>query len=566
MTTNTTVLTDAEIARTANMLPIHEVAASLGFPEEVVEPYGRFKAKLHLDRIAAHTQGNKTKTKGKLILITAVNPTPAGEGKTTVMIGLADALKQRDKKVVVAMREPSLGPVFGMKGGAAGGGYSQVVPMEDLNLHFTGDLHAISAANNLLAALIDNSIFQGNPLGIDPAKVTWRRTLDMNDRQLRHCVTGLGSDTDGIARKDGFDITVASEVMAVFCLAKDLTELKKRLGDIVIGYRYDDSPVYARDLHAEGAMATLLKDAIHPNLVQTLEQTPVLVHGGPFANIAHGCNSLIATKLGLEVADYTVTEAGFGADLGAEKFCDIACRVGDMKPDAAVLVATIRALKYNGGQKRKDLAEENLDALKKGTENLFKHVSNLRNHFHLPVVVAINHFKTDTDAEIEELLQLAAAQDVPIHLVDVWAKGGAGALTLADEVLQLVEQPNEFEFLYDETSSIEEKILKIATSIYGAKKVSYSREAKRSLKRFTQLGFGSLAVCMAKTQYSLSDDKTLLGCPKDFILHIQEITLSNGAGFVVPLCGDIIKMPGLPKVPSASSIDIDENGTVTGLF
>ena len=554
--------TDAEIAQTTRMRPIGEIAAKLGLPEGKYEPYGRYKAKINPANIFALPP-----KAGRLILVTAINPTPAGEGKTTVTIGLADALARLGKNTVIAMREPSLGPVFGIKGGAAGGGYAQVLPMEDINLHFTGDFHAIGAANNLLAALLDNHIYQGNELNIDPKRVLWRRAVDMNDRQLRNIIGGMGKPTDGVIRPDGFDITVASEVMAVFCLARDLMDLKTRLGNMLVAYSKTGAPVYARDLNAHGAMTALLKDAIKPNLVQTIEGTPAFVHGGPFANIAHGCNSVIATRAAQHLSDYTVTEAGFGADLGAEKFCNIKCRLAGLQPDAAVVVATVRALKYNGGAARADLGQENLEALRHGLPNLLKHISNLKNVFGLPVVVALNRFISDTDAELALIQTACAEYGVKVALTEVWEKGGAGGETLAREVLDAIEhQPNTFRFAYADESGVRDKIRAIAQKVYGAADVAFSAEAEAEIANLEKIGLDKLPVCMAKTQYSLSDDAKLLGCPEGFTITVRGITVSAGAGFIVALCGNMMKMPGLPKVPAAEKIDVDENGTIHGLF
>lgn len=554
--------TDADIARQAVMRPIGEIAAKIGLRAEQIEPYGHYKAKINPADVFA-LPGKP----GKLILVTAINPTPAGEGKTTVTIGLADALNRLGKNAVIAMREPSLGPVFGIKGGAAGGGYAQVLPMEDINLHFTGDFHAIGAANNLLAAMLDNHIYQGNELNIDPKRVLWRRAVDMNDRQLRNIIGGMGKPADGVMRSDGFDITVASEVMAVFCLARDLANLKTRLGNILVAYTKNGEAVYARDLNAHGAMAALLKDAIKPNLVQTIEGTPAFVHGGPFANIAHGCNSVIATRAALHLGDYAVTEAGFGADLGAEKFCDIKCRLADLKPDAAVVVATVRALKYNGGVARADLGAENLEALERGLPNLLKHIDNMKNVFGLPVVVALNRFVSDTDAELDLIQTACAEYGVKVALTEVWAHGGAGGETLAREVLQAVEQqPNQFRFAYETDSGIRDKIRAVARKIYGAADVAFSSEAEAEIANLEKIGLGSLPVCMAKTQYSLSDDAKLLGCPSGFTITVRGITVSAGAGFIVALCGNMMKMPGLPKVPAAEKIDVDAEGVIHGLF
>ncbi len=509
---------------------------------------------------------NLNRKNGKLILVTAINPTPAGEGKTTTTIGLADSLKKLGKKTVVALREPSLGPVFGIKGGAAGGGYAQVVPMEDINLHFTGDFHAIGAANNLLAAMIDNHIFQGNSLNIDPSKITWKRCVDMNDRQLRFVEDGLGGGKNGVPRKDGFDITVASEIMAVFCLASSLEDLKERLSRLIIGYTFDNKPVTAGDLKAQGAMTALLKDALKPNLVQTLEHTPAIVHGGPFANIAHGCNSVIATKMAMKLGDYTVTEAGFGADLGAEKFLDIKCRLAGLKPDAVVIVATVRALKMHGGMSKENLNAENLDALEKGVPNLLRHVSNIKNVYHLPSVVAINKFPTDTQSEIDLIINKCKELGVNVVLSDVWANGSEGGLNLAKEVIKLCDEPNKFEFSYELQDTIENKISTIAKRIYGGKGAKFLPEALDDIKRITDLGFGNLPICIAKTQYSFSDDLTKLGAPTDFEITIKEVKISAGAGFIVALTGSILTMPGLPKVPAAERIDVLPNGKIIGLF
>ncbi|MCI3163128.1 formate--tetrahydrofolate ligase [Neisseria meningitidis] len=554
--------TDAEIAQSSTMRPIGEIAAKLGLDADNIEPYGHYKAKINPAEAFKLPQ-----KQGRLILVTAINPTPAGEGKTTVTIGLADALRHIGKDAVIALREPSLGPVFGVKGGAAGGGYAQVLPMEDINLHFTGDFHAIGAANNLLAAMLDNHIYQGNELNIDPKRVLWRRVVDMNDRQLRNIIDGMGKPVDGVMRPDGFDITVASEVMAVFCLAKDISDLKERLGNILVAYAKDGSPVYAKDLKAHGAMAALLKDAIKPNLVQTIEGTPAFVHGGPFANIAHGCNSVTATRLAKHLADYAVTEAGFGADLGAEKFCDIKCRLAGLKPDAAVVVATVRALKYNGGVERANLGEENLDALEKGLPNLLKHISNLKNVFGLPVVVAINRFVSDSDAELAMIEKACAEHGVEVSLTEVWGKGGVGGADLARKVVNAIEnQPNNFNFSYDVELSIKDKIRAIAQKVYGAEDVDFSAEASAEIASLEKLGLDKMSICMAKTQYSLSDNAKLLGCPEGFRIAVRGITVSAGAGFIVALCGNMMKMPGLPKVPAAEKIDVDEHGVIHGLF
>ena len=554
-------LSDIEIAQATKLEPITAIAARAGIAEADLEPYGRYKAKVDPKILR-----DPTRSDGKLILVTAINPTPAGEGKTTMTIGLADALRQLGKNAMVALREPSLGPVFGIKGGAAGGGRAQVVPMEDINLHFTGDFHAIGAANNLLAAMLDNHIYQGNRLNLDPRKITWRRCVDMNDRQLRCVVDGLGSRVNGIPREDGYDITVASEIMAVLCLASDMADLKARLARIIVGYTYDDKPVTAGDLKAQGAMAALLRDALKPNLVQTLEHTPAFVHGGPFANIAHGCNSVTATRLACRLADYCVTEAGFGADLGAEKFLDIKCRMAGLKPDCVVLVATVRALKYNGGVPKGETNAENLAALAKGFPNLRKHVENMTQVYHLPCVVAINRFPQDTEAELALLRELCAELGVPICLTDVWAQGGAGGIALAQEVVRLCDAPNAFTFAYDLDAGIEDKINTIVTKIYGGSGVCFTAQARKQLQQLTALGFGALPVCMAKTQYSLSDDPTQLGAPKGFTVTVRNLRVSAGAGFLVALTGDIMTMPGLPKVPAAEKIDVDENGIISGLF
>lgn len=560
--------TDIEIAQEATPLKITEVAKGLGICEDDLELYGNYKAKIDyniLKRPAA--EGGKADVRdGKLVLVTAITPTPAGEGKTTTSVGLADGLKKIGKRVVVALREPSLGPVFGVKGGAAGGGYAQVIPMEDINLHFTGDFHAIGAANNLLAAMLDNHIQQGNSLGIDPKAITWKRAVDMNDRQLRHIVDGLGGKIQGVPREDGFDITVASEVMAVLCLASDITDLKARLGRIIVGYTYAGAPVTAHDLKAEGAMAALLKDALKPNLVQTLENTPAFVHGGPFANIAHGCNSVTATKMALKYGDYVVTEAGFAADLGAEKFLDIKCRLAGLKPDAVVIVATVRALKYHGGVPKAELNNENLEALEKGLPNLLQHVDNIKNVYGLPAVVAINAFPTDTEAELSLVEAKCHEFGVNAVLSEVWAKGGEGGIALAEEVVRLCEEENSFRYSYELEGTIEEKLDAICKRIYHADGVVLTDGAKKQAKKLTELGFGNLPICMAKTQYSFSDDPTLLGAPKGFTVTVRNLKVSAGAGFIVALTGDIMTMPGLPKVPAAEKIDVDENGKITGLF
>ncbi|MGI6217941.1 MAG: formate--tetrahydrofolate ligase [Coriobacteriales bacterium] len=556
------VKSDIEIAQAAEMLPITEIAKIAGVDAKYLEQYGNYKAKIDTQLL----KDLADKPNGKLILVTAITPTPAGEGKTTTSVGLGDGLRKIGKKSMIALREPSLGPVFGIKGGAAGGGYAQVIPMEDINLHFTGDFHAIGAANNLLAAMLDNHIQQGNALGIDPKKITWKRVVDMNDRQLRHIVDGLGGAKQGVPREDGFDITVASEVMAIFCLATDIMDLKERLGKIVVAYTYDDKPVTAADLKANGAMAALLKDAIKPNMVQTLEHTPALVHGGPFANIAHGCNSVLATKTALKLADYVVTEAGFGADLGAEKFMDIKCRLAGLKPDAVVIVATVRALKMHGGLPKNDLNHEDLDALEKGLPNLLQHVENITKNFGLPAVVAINAFPTDTEAELKLVEDKCKELGVNVCLSEVWAKGGEGAKDLAEEVVQLCEQPNTFDFLYDVNDSIESKLNTIATKIYRADGVELVGNAPSQLKELEANGFDKLPICMAKTQYSFSDNPALLGAPRDFTITVRNLKVSAGAGFIVALTGDVMTMPGLPKVPSAEKIDVDANGKITGLF
>ena len=553
--------TDIEIAQSTQLKPIQEIARTAGVPEEYLELYGRYKAKIDY-RLLNETQAPN----GKLILVTAINPTPAGEGKTTTTVGLADGMRRLGKNTLVALREPSLGPVFGVKGGAAGGGYAQVVPMEDINLHFTGDFHAIGAANNLLAAMLDNHIQQGNELGIDVKKITWRRCVDMNDRQLRNIVDGLGGRMQGVPREDGFDITVASEVMAVLCLASSIPDLKARLSRIIVGYTYDDKPVTAGDLKAAGAMTALLKDALKPNLVQTLEGTPAFIHGGPFANIAHGCNSVMATRMALKLGDYAVTEAGFGADLGAEKFLDIKCRMAGLTPDAVVLVATVRALKHHGGAAKTELNTENLEALERGLPNLLRHVENITQVYGLPCVVAINRFPTDTEAELKLVEDKCRALGVNVALSEVWAKGGEGGLALAREVIRLCESENHFRFAYDLDQSIEDKLRAIVTKVYHGKDVILTPNAKKQLKQLTDLGFGALPICMAKTQYSFSDDQTLLGAPEDFTVTVRNLKVSAGAGFLVALTGDIMTMPGLPKVPAAEKIDVDENGKITGLF
>jgi len=556
------MLTDIEIAQQAEMKPIKEIATMLGIEEDELEYYGRYKAKIST-KVWERVKNNKD---GKLILVTAINPTPAGEGKTTTTVGLGQAMHRLGKKAVIALREPSLGPVMGIKGGAAGGGYSQVVPMEDINLHFTGDMHAITAANNLLSAVIDNHIHQGNSLGIDPRQIVWKRAMDMNDRALRNVIVGLGGKVNGVPREDGFIITVASEIMAILCLAEDLMDLKERLGKIIIGYTYDNQVVTAKDLKVDGAMALLLKDAIKPNLVQTLEHTPCFMHGGPFANIAHGCNSIAATRLGLKLADYVITEAGFGADLGAEKFFDIKCRYGDFKPNAIVIVATVRALKYNGGVPKEQLKTENLDALQKGIANLQKHIENMR-LFGVPVIVSINAFDTDTENEIEYIRQFCADMNVECAVSEVFTKGGEGGIELAEKVIKTVDScDSNFQVLYDQNLPIKEKIQIIATKIYGGKDVAYTSKAEKDIKRLELLGYDKLPICMAKTQYSLSDDPSLLGRPEGFTLNVREVKVSAGAGFIVVFTGEIMTMPGLPKKPSAENIDIDENGKITGLF
>ena len=556
-----TYKSDIEIAQSAKLRPITEIAKAAGIGEKHLEVYGRYKAKVDFSYLAENTRKN-----GRLILVTAITPTPAGEGKTTTTIGLADGLKRIGKSAAVALREPSLGPVFGVKGGAAGGGNAQVVPMEDINLHFTGDFHAIGAANNLLAAMTDNHIYQGNALGIDPRRITWRRCVDMNDRQLRRIVNGLGGKTGGVPREDGYDITVASEIMAVFCLASSLKDLKKRLSAIVVGYTYDGKPVTAGDLKAQGAMAALLKDALKPNLVQTLEGTPAFVHGGPFANIAHGCNSVLATKAALATADYAVTEAGFGADLGAEKFFDIKCRLAGLKPSAVVLVATVRALKMHGGLDKKELNKEDLSAIEKGLPNLVRHLRNIKEVFGLPVVVAINKFPTDTEAEIKLVAEKCKALGANAVLSDVWAKGGAGGEALAKEVVKLCEEKSELKFAYEPTDSIEDKISAVAKKVYGGDGAEFTAEAKKQIKTLEELGFGDLPVCIAKTQYSFSDDAKKLGAPEGFKITVRSVKVSAGAGFAVALTGDIMTMPGLPAVPAAEKVDVDDDGKITGLF
>ena len=554
-------MTDIEIAQQAHMLPITEIAKALGAREEEISPYGRYKAKL----LQPLSDRLSEKPDGKLVLVTAINPTPAGEGKTTTTIGLGEAMQRIGKKAVIALREPSLGPVFGIKGGAAGGGYAQVVPMEDINLHFTGDMHAITAANNLLCALLDNHIHQGNALNIDTRRILITRCMDMNDRALRQVVVGLGGKANGFVREDGFCITVASEVMAIFCLARDLSDLKERLSRILVAYSVDGRPVYAGDLHAEGAMAALLKEAIDPNLVQTLENTPALMHGGPFANIAHGCNSVRATRLGLKLADYCITEAGFGSDLGAEKFLDIKCRMAGLTPSAIVIVATDRALKYNGGVPKADVAKPNLEALKKGIVNLGAHIENMRK-YGVPVVVAINRFAADPEEELSYIESYCNEQGAQFALSEVFAKGGEGGVALAEKVIEACEKPNRFHYLYEDSLSTEEKIRTIAREIYGASDVLFTKKARRALKDIAALGAEKLPVCIAKTQYSLSDDASLLGRPKDFSITIRDLKLSNGAGFVVAYAGDIMVMPGLPKVPAANNITVSDDGVISGLF
>ena len=556
-------LSDIEIAQQCRMRPITEIAALAGVEERYLECYGRYKAKVDY----ALLRENK-RPEGKLILVTAINPTPAGEGKTTTTVGLTDALRRIGKNAIAALREPSLGPVFGVKGGAAGGGYAQVVPMEDINLHFTGDFHAIGAANNLLAAMLDNHIQQGNRLGIDVKRIVWKRCVDMNDRQLRNIVDGLGGRMQGVPREDGFDITVASEVMAVLCLASGITDLKERLGRMIVAYTYDGKPVTAHDLKAEGAMTALLKDALKPNLVQTLEGTPTLIHGGPFANIAHGCNSVTATRMALKLGDYAVTEAGFGADLGAEKFLDIKCRLAGLRPSAVVVVATVRALKSHGGVPKAELNHENLDALEKGLPNLLHHVDTIRNTFHLPCVVAVNAFPTDTEAELRLVEEKCRELGVRAVLSEVWAKGGEGGKALAEEVVRLCEQPSAeaFTFSYPTDTTLVNKLNAIVQRVYGGAQAVLTPAAQKQAERLTELGFGDLPVCMAKTQYSLSDDPTLLGAPKDFSVTVRSLKVSAGAGFIVALTGEIMTMPGLPKVPAAEKIDVDENGRITGLF
>lgn len=556
------IKTDIQIAQETEMKNIREIADIAGVDEKYLEMYGNYKAKIDYNMLR-----DKADTPdGKLILVTAITPTPAGEGKTTTSVGLTDGLRRIGKNAITALREPSLGPVFGIKGGAAGGGYAQVVPMEDINLHFTGDFHAIGAANNLLAAMLDNHIQQGNSLGIDPKQITWKRAVDMNDRQLRHIIDGIGGKMQGVPREDGFEITVASEIMAILCLASDITDLKARLARIIVGYTYDGKPVTAHDLKAEGAMAALLKDALKPNLVQTLEHTPALIHGGPFANIAHGCNSITATRIALKLGDYIVTEAGFAADLGAEKFLDIKCRIGGLTPSAVVIVATVRALKYHGGVLKANLNEENLEALEKGLPNLLQHVSNIKDVYGLPCVVAINAFPTDTKAELDLVEEKCRELGVNVALSEVWAKGGEGGRALAEEVVRLCEEPSDFRFSYDLDMTIEEKLNAIATRIYHADGVMLVGNAVKQVKQLEELGFSNLPICMAKTQYSFSDDPSLLGAPSGFTVTVRNLKVSAGAGFIVALTGDIMTMPGLPKVPAAEKIDVDENGKISGLF
>ena len=553
--------TDIEIAQETEMLPISEIAKTAGVDEKYLEQYGKYKAKVDYNIL------NEVKRPdGKLILVTAINPTPAGEGKTTTTVGLADGMRRMGKNVLVALREPSLGPVFGVKGGAAGGGYAQVVPMEDINLHFTGDFHAIGAANNLLAAMLDNHIYQGNALNIDPRQIVWRRCVDMNDRQLRFVVDGLGGKTNGMPREDGYDITVASEVMAVLCLASDITDLKNRLARLVVAYTRDGKPVTAGDLKAQGAMAALLKDALKPNLVQTLEHTPAFVHGGPFANIAHGCNSVTATKIAMRLADYTVTEAGFGADLGAEKFLDIKCRIAGLKPSCVVLVATVRALKYNGGVPKAETGKENLEALEKGLPNLLRHVENITTVYKLPCVVAINRFPQDTEAELALVERKCKELGVNVALSEVWGKGGEGGIELAKEVVRLCEQPNDFSFSYELDLPIKDKIEAIVKRIYHGDGVNFTANAEKQIKQLTELGYDKMPICMAKTQYSFTDDQTKLGAPTGFTITVRNVKVSAGAGFLVALTGEIMTMPGLPKVPAAERIDVDETGKISGLF
>ncbi len=552
--------TDIEIAQSVKMQNITEIAKTAGVDEKYLELYGNYKAKIDLAPL------KEKERKAKLVLVTAITPTPAGEGKTTTTIGLADGMKKIGKNVMVALREPSLGPVFGVKGGAAGGGYAQVVPMEDINLHFTGDFHAIGAANNLLAAMLDNHIYQGNKLNIDPRRITWKRCVDMNDRQLRFVTDGLGGRVNGVPREDGYDITVASEVMAVLCLSSSITDLKERLSRIVVGYTYDEKPVTAGEIGAAGAMTALLKDALKPNLVQTLEGTPAFVHGGPFANIAHGCNSVIATEMAMRFGDYVITEAGFGADLGAQKFLDIKCRYAGLKPDAVVMVATIRALKMHGGVPKTELGAENLDALKKGIPNLLRHIANIKEVYKLPSVVAVNRFPTDTDAEVQLVIDECKALGVNVALSNVWAEGGNGGIEMAEEVVRLCEQPNDFSFSYDLDDTIENKIDTIVKRVYRGKGAAFTPAAKKEIAKLNELGYDKLPICMAKTQYSFSDDMTKIGAPEDFVVTVRNVKVSAGAGFIVALTGDIMTMPGLPKVPAAEKIDVDENGVISGLF
>ena len=556
------IKTDIQIAQENEMAHISQIAEKAGLAEEYVELYGNYKAKIDYRLL----QDRKDRKDGKVILVTAISPTPAGEGKTTTTVGLADAMKRIDKDVIVALREPSLGPVFGIKGGAAGGGYAQVVPMEDINLHFTGDMHAIGAANNLLAAMLDNHIQQGNELGIDPRRITWKRCVDMNDRQLRFITDGLGGRINGTPREDGFDITVASEIMAILCLSRNIEDLKERVSRIVVGYTYDEKPVTAGQLKAQGAMAALLKDALKPNLVQTLEKTPALIHGGPFANIAHGCNSVMATRMAMKMADYVVTEAGFGADLGAEKFLDIKCRMADIRPSAVVVVATVRALKHHGGVSKADLGTENLSALEKGLPNLLQHVENITKGFGLPAVVAINRFPTDTEAELKLVEDKCRQLGVNVALSEVWGKGGEGGIALAEEVVRLCEEPNDFHFTYELDCSSREKLQAIAQKIYHADDVKFLPAAEKEMKQLEDLGFGNLPICVAKTQYSFSDDQNLLGAPRGFDLTVRNLKVSAGAGFIVALTGNIMTMPGLPKKPAAENIDVDASGKITGLF
>ena len=553
---------DIQIAQEAVLSEITEIAAKAGIDDRYLEQYGKYKAKVDYKILKEKAD----EPDGKLILVTAISPTPAGEGKTTTSVGLADALHKLGKNVFAALREPSLGPVFGIKGGAAGGGRAQVVPMEDINLHFTGDMHAIGIANNLISACLDNHIQQGNQLGIDVKKITWKRVVDMNDRQLRHIVDGMGGRMNGVPREDGFEITVASEIMAILCLSSNITDLKEKLASIIVGYTYDDRPVTVRDLKIQGAAAAVLKDALKPNLVQTIEHTPVFIHGGPFANIAHGCNSIMATRMALKLADYVVTEAGFAADLGAEKFVDIKCRKAGLKPSAAVVVATVRALKYHGGVEKADLNTENLEALQKGLPNLLQHVENVTVNYGIPCVVAINRFPTDTEAELEMVREKCRELGVNVSLSEVWGKGGEGGIQLAEEVLRLTEQDNDFHFVYEDEMSLEEKINAVASKIYRADGVEFSAAAKKQLDRIEALGFGRLPVCMAKTQYSFSDNPNLLGAPRGFRISIKDVKVCSGAGFVVVKTGDIMTMPGLPKVPSAEKIDVDEDGRISGLF